>query len=57
MFSCVACSEYVLNEYKNNRDEFFIKIMNNPYYLENICGVDKLINEINLDEIEVGDDF
>jgi hypothetical protein len=31
--------------------------MNDPYYLENTCGVDKLINEINLDEIEVGDDF
>jgi hypothetical protein len=31
--------------------------MNDPYYLEKICEVDKLINEINLDEIELGDDF
>jgi hypothetical protein len=31
--------------------------MNDPYYLERICGVEKLINEINLNEIEAGDDF
>lgn len=31
--------------------------MNDPYYIEKICGVEKIISEIKLDEIEVGDDF
>ncbi len=30
--------------------------MNYQNYLENICGIDKLMNEINIDDIE-GDDF
>lgn len=34
--------------------------MNDPFYLENICGVQKLISEINLDDIDIEkgeDDF
>jgi ubiquitin-like modifier-activating enzyme ATG7 len=57
LFSCVACSEYVQTEFKNNKNEFLIKVMNDPYYIENICGVEKLMQEINLDQVEVGDDF
>jgi hypothetical protein len=31
--------------------------MNDSYYIENICGVEKLISEINLDDIKIDDDF
>jgi hypothetical protein len=31
--------------------------MNDPYYIENICGVEKLMQDVNLDDVEVGDDF
>jgi hypothetical protein len=47
----------VINEYRNNKKEFLLNLMNYQNYLENICGIDKLINEINVDEIDIGDDF
>jgi hypothetical protein len=31
--------------------------MNYQNYLENICGIEKMISEINIDEIDVDDDF
>jgi len=31
--------------------------MNDPYYIENICGVEKLMQAININDIEVEDDF
>jgi hypothetical protein len=34
-----------------------IKVMNDSYYIENISGVEKLISEINLDDIKIDDDF
>lgn len=53
--NCVACSKHVQNEYISRRSEFLIKVMNDPYYIENICGVEKLMSEVNLNDIE--DDF
>jgi hypothetical protein len=48
----------VIKEYKNNKKEFLINLMNYQNYLENICGIDKLINEINIDSIDIdADDF
>jgi hypothetical protein len=52
----VACSNMIQNEYKNNRKNFLMNVMNDPYYIENISGIQELINEINLDEID-NDDF
>ncbi len=45
------------NEYLSNREKFIMSVMNDPYYIENICGVDKLMEAVNLDDVEVGDDF
>lgn len=57
LYSCVACSELVQDCYRNGRENFLIKVMNDSYYIEKICGVEELINDINIDEVEVGDDF
>jgi len=32
--SCVACSKYVLDEYTKNRNEFLLKVINDPQYLQ-----------------------
>ena len=53
----MACSEYVQVEYNDNREKFLISVMNDPYYIENICGVEKIINDIDLRDIDLGDDF
>jgi hypothetical protein len=29
--------------------------MNDPYYIEKICGVETLINQINLNDIQIAD--
>jgi hypothetical protein len=31
--------------------------MNDPNYIEYICGVEKLIKDINLEDIDIEDDF
>ena len=33
-----------------------MKTMNDPYYLEKVSGVTKLMSEINLEDIEVDED-
>jgi hypothetical protein len=43
-------------EYKNNRDEFLIQVMNNPSYIEGTSGINKLIEDIKLDDIDL-DEF
>ena len=53
--NCVACSEGVINDYKNNRDNFIVNIMNDPYYIEKISGVEELIKQVKLDDICNGD--
>jgi hypothetical protein len=45
-----------LKEFGENREEFLRKTMNDPYYLEKVSGVTKLISEIKLEDIEVDDD-
>ena len=57
MPSCVACSDNILKKYSENRIEFLRKTMNDPYFLEQISGITELISEINIDGIEVEDDF
>ena len=49
--NCVACSEGVVGDYLNNREKFLINIMNDPYYIEKISGVEDLIKDVKLDEI------
>ncbi|CAM6001542.1 unnamed protein product [Sphagnum balticum] len=48
--NCVACSEYVLQEYSNNRDEFMLRIMNDPDYLQTVTKISTLLEEADKDE-------
>jgi len=37
--NCIACSEYVLDEYLNKRNEFMIRVINDPDYLQNVTKI------------------
>jgi len=56
--NCVACSEYVLTEFNNNRNDFMFRIMNNPDYLHSVTKIDDILKETEegIDIIE-DDDF
>lgn len=49
--NCVACSEGVIGDYLNNREKFLLNIMNDPYYIEKISGVEALIKDVKLNDI------
>ena len=55
--NCVACSDNMMKEYKENRENFTLNVMNDPYYIEKTCGVHELINDIKIEETNEGDDF
>ena len=48
--NCVACSDYVLQDYCNNRDEFIIKVINDPDYLQHVTKISKMLEEAEKDE-------
>jgi ubiquitin-like modifier-activating enzyme ATG7 len=55
--NCVACSDNMMKEYKENREKFIINVMNDPYYIEKTCGVHDLLKEIKIEDTNDGDDF
>jgi len=55
--TCVACSDNVVKSYMDNRDEFAVNIMNDPYYIEKTCGVHELIQKMKIDDVNDKDDF
>ncbi len=42
--TCVACSDNIVKNYKERREEFAVNVMNDPYYIEKTCGVHELIS-------------
>lgn len=47
--SCIACSQYVLDEYLKNRDEFLLSVINNPNYLQDVTKITETLNAMDLD--------
>lgn len=33
---CVACSKHILEEYNANRDEFMLKVLNDPSFIHKV---------------------
>ena len=52
---CIGCSRQVIEEYKANKEEFILKACNKPDYLEDLTGITKMIEKINIDDIECFD--
>ena len=55
--NCVACSDNIVKTYKEDRLNFAIGVMNDPYYIEKTCGIHDLIKNIKLEDENDKDDF
>ncbi|XP_070490503.1 ubiquitin-like modifier-activating enzyme ATG7 [Chironomus tepperi] len=54
---CIACSDFVLNEYKEHDKEFLLKVFNSAEYLEKITNLEEFANLDNDILNELDDDF
>ena len=57
--NCVACSDYVLNEFSSDRDEFMYRVMNDPDYLQSVTKISDVLRETEEGECLIieDDDF
>lgn len=39
---CVACSEYVLQQYEDHGTDFLMRVFDSAEYLEKVTGIDKM---------------
>ena len=56
---CVACSDYILKEYSENRDEFMLKVLNDPSFIHEVVQLKEELEEFDKMEyniIEIVDD-
>jgi len=55
---CSGCSEIVLQAFSENREDFMLRVCNQPNYLEDLTGITQMAMDINYDDIEsLGSDF
>lgn len=54
---CIGCSDKVQEAYEAGSREFLISACNNPDYLEDITGITKMNEAINMDDIEALSDL
>ena len=55
--TCVACSDNIIKNYLEKREEFAVNVMNDPYYIEKTCGVHDLIKDFKYEDDNDQDDF
>ena len=54
---CIACSDPILDQFKQEPTKFLLQACNTPGYLEDLSGITKKMQEINFDDIEAFDEF
>lgn len=54
---CIACAKEVVEGFKNDRKGFLLKACSQPDFLEELTGITKMMDDVNLDDIEDIDDF
>ncbi len=55
--TCVACSDNIIKNYVEHREEFAVNVMNDQYYIEKTCGVHELIKDFKIENDNDQDDF
>ncbi|KRX07613.1 Molybdenum cofactor biosynthesis, MoeB [Pseudocohnilembus persalinus] len=53
--NCIACSDFILQEYNKNRDEFLLRVINDSQFLHQVAEIDFGTFDDNA-IIEIGDD-
>lgn len=54
---CIACSKEIIEEFKKDKEQFLLQACGRPDYLEDLTGITKMMNEVDLDAVEMLDDF
>ena len=54
---CTACSKKIVDSFAENKSEFVLRTCNQPDYLEDLTGIKEMLSKINIDDIELFDDF
>lgn len=54
---CTACSDVVLKEYAKGGVDFIVKCLQNPAYLEDVCGLTEMRDQVDLQEVLDFDDW
>ena len=53
---CIACSRAVVEGYKADWKDFIVRACNKPDYLEELTGITKMMENIDMDAIECFDE-
>lgn len=48
---CVACSDIVLNEYRENGMDFLLKVFNSSKHLEDVAQLTEMFKEIDFGDV------
>ena len=55
--TCVACSDNIVQNYLEYREDFAVNVMNDQYYIEKTCGFHELIKDLKIEDESDQDDF
>ena len=44
---CVACSEYILDQYNEDRDQFMLKVLNDPSFIHEVVQLKEELEEFD----------
>jgi hypothetical protein len=53
---CIACSEFVLDQYLTRREQFLLEVINNPKYIHEVTHLKELLEDSHHQVIELDDD-
>lgn len=46
-YSCIACSEYVLDEYLQNGNDFILHVINTPDFLQDVTKITETLKALD----------
>lgn len=53
---CIACSEFVLDQYLKCREKFILEIINNPKYVHEVTNLKEMLEQADYQCVEIDDE-